>query len=268
LIAADARLASSLPAHLAPKAILLGLDPLLVTDGTWFDFIHAVDVDPDWHWLLYSQLLKGESNWDEVRGLMFPFLVGEAAHVTDGLLWDRLLSKLVVRGDAFDTISRLQQSGYLIGILSGSIDVLVREVACRLGVADWFANTRIVFDEQQRVQDVRYVQAEAEKKLMQAESFLRRHRLRPEECLVIGHSQAEELLFSYIPGVALGEADRCLEPLAVDHIKHLARLPQLVSSLRRPAGVGENHQLRQQVVSEKLLTPSEFQHFLKSSSAR
>jgi phosphoserine phosphatase len=81
------------------------------------------------------------------------------------------------------------------GLITGSVDLYAETIARRLGVADWYANTPLVFNNADNLVDYHYEQDQAAKKLQQLQYFCAKHRLEPRECLAVGDSDNDLELF-------------------------------------------------------------------------
>lgn len=210
-----------------PKAIITGIDKIITNANSWFEFITELKIDPEKHRKVYNDLKSGQADWTEVKYKLFDILTDQEKKIHRDRFANSI-GQIEISGDAISTVRKLQDRGYRICLISGSIDLIVESMANRLGIEDWYANTTLHFDDDGYWKDIDYNANEDELKKKQAEDFLNKHDLKPEECLVLGHSNADVELFKMFSGIAIFSKDEELDKLAKEKISYFPRILQIL----------------------------------------
>ena len=106
---------------------------------------------------------------------------------------------------AKETVDYLKKS-YRLCIISGSLDLYVSVVAEKLGIKDWYANTKIVWDSQGNLIDLNYFSDQSAKKLEQFEEYVVKYNLNRNKCAIVGDSDNDLALFKELKyGILLGQ---------------------------------------------------------------
>lgn len=213
-----------------PKAVIIGIDKLVSYTESWYEFISEVGINVDHHRKIYSALKKEALTWEEAKGKLFGILRDKNHNITKDR-FIRVFERMEISGDAYNTIFEIKRMGFKIGIISGSIDLIVETIAKKLRIEDWYANTDLIFDDHGLWQDIIFRQNEAEVKKSQLEDFLSKHKLKPAECLIVGHSHSDVEMFKMCPGISLDSENEEINKLAQYELKFITRLPQLLASL-------------------------------------
>lgn len=108
-----------------------------------------------------------------------------------------ILNGISLREDAKETIKYLKDKGYLLTLITGSFDLYEKIVGQELGVEDYFANTILFWDENNKLKDIKTVKDEEAKnrKIEYFNEWCSKHNLKPEECVAIGDSSNDIELF-------------------------------------------------------------------------
>lgn len=215
------------------KVIVSDVDKTLTSNNTWYELTKAFNGSVEKHFELYSAFLKGETPEDELTTGLIAML--EKAHgkkIQRAELED-ILFKIPLKSEAFAVFNDLQQQGYTVCLISGSMDIFVKLVAKRLNVQHWFANSIFEFDKDDNWVNFRYNPREAELKLKQLQDFLKAEKIADSECLVLGDGKNDRELFKHYRGVAIDNEDEELSRLAWKEIKYLPTLLQVLTSLEK-----------------------------------
>lgn len=125
----------------------------------------------------------------------------------------------------------LKSRGYKTCLITGSLDLYAEVIAKRLGADFWYANTKLVFEEDELV-DFEYERDAGEKKLSQFLQFSAEQHLEPRECIVVGDDSNDIELFKLTGrGVVIESSiSHTLEGIAWRKIKELAELKEILES--------------------------------------
>lgn len=133
-----------------------------------------------------------------------------------------------LKEDAEDTVDYLKNA-YRVCLISGAVDLYVQIVAGKLGVADWYANTELVWNENGKLIDFHYYADQAGKKLEQFEEFIKKYRLEKDKCAVVGDGDSDLVLFRELHhGIAVNKNPNPeLESLALRTVRELKELKNI-----------------------------------------
>lgn len=106
-----------------------------------------------------------------------------------------VLSAIPLREDTLDTINYLKKKDYKICLITGSFDLYGQIVSEKTGVKEWYANTSLVWDKNERLIDVKTVIDDKQRKLDHFREFCLEHKLEPKECVPVGDSSNDIGLF-------------------------------------------------------------------------
>ncbi|OGE82469.1 MAG: hypothetical protein A3B10_00130 [Candidatus Doudnabacteria bacterium RIFCSPLOWO2_01_FULL_44_21] len=104
-------------------------------------------------------------------------------------------------------------------------------IAERVAADDFYFNTPLSYDEQGNITDLVYEKDQAGHKLKQFTEFCQKYGFKPEDCVVVGDSENDLLLFLETKkGIAIRtEAeDKILEPVAWKIINNLAEIKNIL----------------------------------------
>lgn len=204
------------------KAVVVGIDSLLVAPSLPH-FLRASGISPYHHSQFYPALQNYQVDWPTIKAEFFEPVITAQTPVS------HLVSSPThqLTGAAINTVKHLKQLGYIIGLVSASIDYSVQLIANQLGVMSWYANTRLTSNEQGALTDITYYPQEALLKLFQVEQFLTHHHLQPSECLVVAGGKSDLQLTSALPSVVLSNNSAGPEhACGLASVNCIERLPQ------------------------------------------
>jgi phosphoserine phosphatase len=133
-------------------------------------------------------------------------------------------------------IASLRTHGFLPVIITGAVDLYAEVVAEHLQVADWFANTPLVFDAAGELVGYHYDLDQSGKKVRQLQAFCAERGFSPADAIAIGDGPNDMGLFEATGhGVWLETPDRP-EALKAAARYHVVSLGDAVSLLARIEG--------------------------------
>ena len=145
--------------------------------------------------------------------------------------FENTFTNMELRDEALDVIDYLKRKKIKVCLITGSMDLYANIIAKRVGADDFYANTPLKFDAQGNVVDLVYQKDQAGLKLNQFTEFCQKNQLTPAECMVVGDSENDLLLFLETKqGIAIRtEAeDKILEPVAWKIVDNLSEIKQIV----------------------------------------
>ncbi len=212
-----------------PKVIFCDIDKTLTSEDIWYLLTTSLNGDLEIHFQLYTKYVRKQISFEEMKkGLFDMWKKGYGGPIPRKVLED-IFFKVELRGEAFAFFSDLNSKGYEVCLISSYMDVFVKQVAERLQIKHWYANSLFQFDENDNWIDYKQDTDEAGFKLRKLEDFLQRHKIAKDECLVLGGGYEEMEVFRHYPGVAVNTEYEPLITLAWKEIKYLPTLLQILN---------------------------------------
>lgn len=213
-----------------PKVIIFDVDKTITEETTWYDLGDAIGIDTSEHARLYTAYMAGTMSYDDSRdGLMKLFL--ENGRKISRKQLENIFYDIRLRPEAIAVIGELQNLGYELCLISSSINMFVEIVSKRLSIADWYANSVFLFDDEDNWINFEYNKEEATLKVRQLDEYLHKKGLSREDCIAVGDGSSDIEIFRAIPGISVHCDNDHLNQLAWKRIKYLPRIPQLLESL-------------------------------------
>lgn len=214
-----------------PLLIVSDVDKTLTAKNTWYELTRHLNGDLEIHFSLYNQYKKGQISHDAMsKGLIEMLSQSHGRPITRQEI-EEVFFQVDLKGEAIAIFNDLKQRGYTLAVISSSIDVFVKQIAKRLNIDHWNANSVFEFNERDEWINFQYTRDEAALKLQQLNHLLATLDIDRDRVLVIGDSAGDRELFKHFPGVAVDNEDASLSDLAWKEIKYLPTLIQLLEEL-------------------------------------
>ncbi len=205
--------------------ICFDLDGTLTPFSTWEAFNARLGISPEDDFRLFS--LYKEGNLDYKAWMMeLVRLYKENSAVTKSDI-EATADDMALRSDAQAAVDAAKAKGYHVIIISGGIDVMVRALAARLGIGEWFASNKAVFNENNELVDIEDSGHEREAKLLMLKEFCLKNDYALSEVITVADGGNDTEVFKITKGVLLGNNKELL-PLAWKQIQNLSELEALL----------------------------------------
>lgn len=107
-----------------------------------------------------------------------------------------LFEKREIYPASFKTVKYLQAKGYRLVVISGGVDLYVETIAKRLGITDFYANTKLIWEGDDLV-GMEYELDQAGKKLEQLKDYLKNVGVSKNKCVFVGDSDNDKKVMVY-----------------------------------------------------------------------
>ena len=175
------------------KLVCLDLDETIIGHNSWFDLGIALGMTPEEDERLYDLYKAGTITYEEWNGhVLAHYLKHEDAN-RQGVT--KILSSYTFNDGAREAVEYLKAQKYEIVLISGSIDIIVDNVARDLGIQYRKANNAFEFDEHDRLKYIRSYGNDTLAKLAHLESFCEMLGIQIEECACIGDGANDIAMF-------------------------------------------------------------------------
>jgi phosphoserine phosphatase len=212
--------------------IVLDVDHTLTSHNSWTELTHVLGASSETHLALYQQLLDGEIELDEANSKLVD--MWRATGKANRTSIEQAFRDMPLRPGAMTLARWLDQHKYRTCLISGSMDVYVAVIADRLQIKNWFANGRLIFDDQGTLIGLRYNPDQSATKLTQLNQLCSEEKLDITQVMVVGDGANDVELFR-VTGHGILVAD---EPPSTDlqavAWKTAARLDEIPAILSNP----------------------------------
>jgi HAD superfamily phosphoserine phosphatase-like hydrolase len=127
------------------KTLILDLDGTVTKHSTWKILNTALGITPEQDEELFQQYNRGELLYlDWTKKLVDLYHSNNSPLTKSDLVG--LAQDIELRPDALDFVRTTKEKGYIVVLVSGSVDVLVETIANRLNTDSWLACSKAVFE--------------------------------------------------------------------------------------------------------------------------
>lgn len=207
------------------NTIFFDLDGTLTEVSTWYFLNIRLGITPEEDKALFDQYLKESLSYEAWNRALVELYRSRGVVTQADII--HLAQEVVLRPDAKSTVEALKEKGYEIVILSGSVDTIVSTIAARLGVKEWRATSRLVFNEQDELVDIVASGDEAPAKEILAKEYCRVHDISLSDTYTIDDGGNGLELFKSTNGILLGQSD-VLKPFAKHTVATLSEIVPLL----------------------------------------
>ncbi len=183
------------------KTVILDIDGTLSTEVSWLQLTQSLGASREEHIQIFERFTKNEIDYPTAKTILIDLWKSTGKANRESMT--QIFYSWKLKDDALDVVEYLKTK-YKVCLMSGSVDLYVRVVAEKLSVSDWYANTELVFDENDNLIDFNYFRNQAEKKLQHLDEYLTKNNLSKEACVIIGNGDSDIALFKELPyGIAV-----------------------------------------------------------------
>jgi HAD superfamily phosphoserine phosphatase-like hydrolase len=208
------------------EAIILDVDGTLSEEISWLKITQGLGAPPTTHADIFAQFKQGKLSYPQAKEKLIRLWQNTGNANRDFM--EKMFRSWDLKKDAPEIVDYLKRA-YRLCLISGAVDLYVQIVAEKLGVADWYANTELIWNKKGELIDFNYDADQAGKKLRQFQEFSKHYGIPKEKCAVVGDGDTDIILFRELPcGIAVNK-NPCpeLEALAHQTVKELSELKQI-----------------------------------------
>jgi len=145
------------------------------------------------------------------------------------ILIKALMSDVLLKADARETVTFIKQKGYAVYLISGGIDTYVEAVARGVGADGFFSHASLEFDVAGNFSKINYGLGQTAAKVARIKELSVKHRVPTDEIIFVGDGINDVGAFDLTRhGVAVYPYDSALENIAWKKIKELSELCDIV----------------------------------------
>ena len=169
------------------KLICFDVDGTLVDGTSWFLLTKGLDCSVKKHQKIYQLAIGGKISFIEGERKLTRMYRGSGK--ANEFFIKKLFSKIEPKSEAKIVIEYLKKKGYLIYLISGAIDIYVEEIAKKLGVNGFYANSTLEFGSGGVLEKIHYRDNQNGVKVKQLEELINKLSLKMNEVVFVGDSE-------------------------------------------------------------------------------
>lgn len=210
------------------KLIVFDLNKTLIEENSWLELNLGLGVKQEEDDMLMSWGSEGEGIISDQQGqdILCAIYKKRGDVSRDNIM--KILSKYTYKPSAKETVKQLQDNGFEVSLISGSMDVLVEKVAKELGIQKWACNNRFVFDDLDKLDRIETENDDFEYKLRQLEELCKELGIEPKETICVGDGNSDTKLFE-VCGISITLEGSAIADKATHTIKILDEITNLAS---------------------------------------
>ena len=175
------------------RAVVFDIDGTLLPDISWTRMTLGLGVSVPDHLRIYEDFKKGRMEYAESKKALLALWRGRGELRRERL--KAMFDDWELKKDAKPLMDYLSAKGYLLCLITGSMDLFAETVAEKLGIGSWYANGLLHWDEEGFLRDFDWEPRAAEKKTEQFREFCAKHSLEPSQCAAVGDDSNDLELF-------------------------------------------------------------------------
>jgi HAD superfamily phosphoserine phosphatase-like hydrolase len=181
------------PAISGIKLISFDLNGTIIRENTWVQLNNALGVTPEEDEQLLKLLKDGKMTYFQCQKQLQSWYVSRGKATFDNIA-DVLFRYHYLDG-VRDTITYLKDKGYILSLISGSIDMVVARIAEDLEISDWVANNKMLFDSDGKLTKIDVTDEDKVFKLNALTRIVSSHGLNLNQCACVGDAANDGDIF-------------------------------------------------------------------------
>ena len=207
------------------KLIIFDLDGTLTPFSTWEIFNTRLGITPEDDFRLFTLYKEGKLAYkDWTMELISIYKKNGTVTKTD---LEEMAGDIALRPEAQAAINSAKSKGYHIVLVSGAIDIVVRAMAARLGIGEWFATNKAIFNDDNELIGIESMGDESPAKLELVKVWCLKSGFDMNEVIAVGDGGNEHDLFKETKGILLGNNAE-LAPIAWKKVESLSEIESLI----------------------------------------
>ena len=184
------------------RAVVFDIDGTLSPEISWTSLTRDLGASVDDHIQIYKAYREGNSNYEQSKAELLDLWRRSGNANKD--FFEKLFNDWLLPEASINAVKQVQEA-VSVCLITGSMDLYAQTVSRKLGIADYFANTILKWDDTGALVGMDYELDQAAKKLEQFFGFCLRHNFKPKDVAVVGDSDNDiELFKASGNGVAIG----------------------------------------------------------------
>ena len=210
------------------KAVVFDIDGTLSPHVSWTKLTALLGASVPELNRIYEGLKSGNAEYEESKNAVLK--LWQSGGKLSKVRLEEIFNNWELKPETGFVIDSLRSKGYVICLITGSMDLYAEIIARRLGIDFWYANTILHWKENGELQDLSYELDADKKKCEQFAEFCSKQSLLPTECVVVGDDANDVGLFKLSKhGIAAkSPTSSFLDSVAWKRINNLSQLKNIL----------------------------------------
>jgi phosphoserine phosphatase len=209
------------------ELVCFDIDGTLVDGISWLLLTKGLGCSPEKHIDIFNRSKKGEISFLEGERMLTK-MYQESGNANQKFIKE-LFSKIEPKSEAKEIISYLKKKKYKIYLISGAINIYTEEIAKKLGVDGWYANSSLKFDKNGILEKIYYKDNQGETKVKQLKELMKKFGIKKDEIVFVGDSDNDIEIFKETGhGIAVELSSEELKNIAWKKIDSLLELKKIL----------------------------------------
>lgn len=193
--------------------------------STWLAFNTRLGISQEDDQRLFNLYREGKINYKDWTTELVRLYKQNNVVTKDDI--EKVSSTIEIRVGAKEAIDAAKAKDYRVIIISGAVDVMVHPLAVQLGVEEWFAASKAIFNEKHELINVQDSDHESNAKLLLLKDFCTQHQYDISEVIAVADGGNDVEIFKVAKGILFGQ-NKELAPLAWKQIDNLSELSEII----------------------------------------
>jgi len=182
---------------------------------------------PENHIEVFNKAKEGKISFEEGERLLVK-MYRETGKATEEHI-RKVSSQIKIKEDAEDLINYLKEKGYIIYLISGAVDIYVEEIAKRLNVDGFYANSHLEFNQKGILEKINYRSNQRRVKLKQLEELVNELEISMDEVVFVGDSDNDMEVFQETNhGISINSSSEELSKVAWKNVNSFDEIKKIL----------------------------------------
>ncbi len=186
------------------KLICFDLNKTLIKENTWYNLNLAMGMTPEEDKKLFDLYEQGKITYEDWQKELEKIYLARGLATKENIL--REVYKYTYVDGAREITGYLKKKGYILALISGSIDMLIEKVSQELSIDYYDANNRFEFDEKGYLSKLICLGDDKTTKPIQLKNICSKLKLNLEDCVCIGDGDNDVELFKRTKGITFRDS--------------------------------------------------------------
>jgi len=211
------------------KLICFDVDGTLVDGTSWLLLTEGLGCSLQEHLDIFHRAKRGEISFVKGEKLLTK-MYQDSGNATKSFIRE-LFSKIEPRKEARSLFGHLKKKGFIIYLISGAIDIFVGEIANKLEVDGFYANSRLDFNNSGLLTKIHYRDNQGEVKVEQLKKLNNKLGINMNQVVFVGDSENDIEVFKVTgKGIAVHCFNEDLKKVAWKSANSLSGIKNLLQS--------------------------------------
>jgi HAD superfamily phosphoserine phosphatase-like hydrolase len=175
------------------KAVIFDIDDTLTTENSWAQVALGMGATHEEDLEIYYLHKEGKITNEEANSRILGLWKRKGLATQDN--FRKIFDSIPLKEDAVDLTQYLKQKNIKICLITGSMDMYAEMIAKKVSADSFYYNADLYWDDQGKIIGFDYRVDQGARKLEQFLDFCQKNNLEASECVVLGDSENDILLF-------------------------------------------------------------------------